>query len=37
MDNILLSETDVLEYVSDTLSDIKYNGREIFNSKYKIG
>lgn len=34
MDNILLSETDVLEYVSDTLSDIKYNGREVFNAKY---
>lgn len=34
MNNIVLSETDVLEYVCDTVSDIKYNGREVFNSKY---
>ena len=34
MDNIALSETDVLEYVCDILSDIKYNGSDVFNAKY---
>lgn len=34
MDNIALSETDVLEYVCDILSDIKYNGTDVFNAKY---
>lgn len=34
MNNIVLSENDVLEYVSDTLSGIKYTGKKVHNAKY---
>ena len=34
MDNIILSEKDALEYVYDTLSDVKYNGKEVLNARY---
>ena len=30
----MLSKSDALEYVCDTLSDVKYNGREVINAKY---